>query len=131
LTSARLRLVKLKYDELLSNFAFKSNLRPYIEAACARSRQRARFDGERRRFEDERRVFADVLVAVAGNQRGKNMALLHASQHASLAHVVERLIAAGAAVNCTSPLEGHTALHIAASHGRGVIAICEQALDRR
>jgi ankyrin repeat protein len=124
-------LVKLKYDELLSNFAFKFNLRPYNEAACALSRQRARFDDERRSFEDERRSFAEVLVAVAGNQRGKNTALSHASQHAKLAHVVERLIAAGAAVNSTCPLEGHTALHIAANHGRGGHEMSEQALDRR
>jgi ankyrin repeat protein len=117
-------LVKLKYDELLSNFAFKFNLRPFNEAACALSRQRARFEDERRSFEDERRRFAEVLVvAVAGNRERTNRALLHASQHASLAHVVERLIAAGADVNRTSPREGITALHVAAHRGRGGIEI--------
>ena len=42
------------------------------------------------RFEDERRVVADILVTVAGNQRSKSSALLLASRHAGLVHVVER-----------------------------------------
>ena len=80
------------------------------QAACPLARLLAH-------FEDERRVIADVLVTVAGNQGGTNNALLLASRHASLAHVVQRLLAEGADVNTATPVNGATALHLAAQEG--------------
>jgi ankyrin repeat protein len=113
----------------LSNFAFKFNSRRYSKEGCAwdgREAQRKWHEAVcplarlLARFEDERRVFADVLVTVAsgyGSERGRNYALLHASKHASLEHVVQRLLAAGVDVNIAVPGNGATALHLAAQNG--------------
>ena len=119
--------MNLKYDEALSNFAVNFNSRRYSTEGCAwdgRESERAAHQAACplsrliARFEDERRVFADVLVTVAGGyQRGTNYALLHASRHDSLAHVVERLLAEGADVNSAAPVNGATALHLAAQEG--------------
>jgi hypothetical protein len=76
------------------------------EAACALARLLAR-------TESERRLFADVLATALVD---KHAALLTAQKHACLAHVVERLLAAGAEIDIpTLPGDDTEEEHLAIS----------------